>query len=72
MNKPFTHPQDTLAAATQVAEERISNIRTVRSFAGEMGEVERYRRRVDEVLRMTYQESFARGVFFGLVSGSNR
>lgn len=58
--------QDTLAAATQVAEERISNIRTVRSFAGEMGEVERYRRRVDEVLRMTYREAFARGVFFGL------
>ncbi|XP_063868346.1 ATP-binding cassette sub-family B member 10, mitochondrial-like [Scylla paramamosain] len=58
--------QDTLAAATQVAEERIGNVRTVRAFGSEAREVERYRARAEEVLQMTYRESFARGVFFGL------
>ncbi|MPC20697.1 ATP-binding cassette sub-family B member 10, mitochondrial [Portunus trituberculatus] len=58
--------QDTLAAATQVAEERIGNVRTVRAFGSEAREVQRYRARAEEVLQMTYRESFARGVFFGL------
>ncbi|XP_045123243.1 ATP-binding cassette sub-family B member 10, mitochondrial-like [Portunus trituberculatus] len=58
--------QDTLAAATQVAEERIGNVRTVRAFGSEAREVQRYQARAEEVLQMTYRESFARGVFFGL------
>ena len=39
------HPtplQDTLAAATQVAEEGIGNVRTVRAFGSEAREVQRY------------------------------
>ncbi|KAK8733379.1 hypothetical protein OTU49_006610 [Cherax quadricarinatus] len=58
--------QDTLAQSTQVAEERIANIRTVRSFAQEPREVKRYDKNIDSVLHMTYKESFARGIFFGL------
>lgn len=58
--------QDTLAAATQVAEERIGNVRTVRAFGSEAREVQRYQARAEEVLQMTYRESFARGIFFGL------
>lgn len=58
--------QDTLAQATQVAEERIASIRTVRSFAQEPLEMKRYDRNIDSVLHMTYKESLARGIFFGL------
>ncbi|XP_042215943.1 ATP-binding cassette sub-family B member 10, mitochondrial-like isoform X2 [Homarus americanus] len=58
--------QDTLAQSTQVAEERIANIRTVRSFAQEPQEVRRYDTNIDNVLRMTFKESLARGIFFGL------
>ncbi|RXG61914.1 ATP-binding cassette sub-family B member 10, mitochondrial [Armadillidium vulgare] len=57
--------QDTLAESTQVAEERISNIRTVRSFAQEMREMGEYDKQIDNVLKLTYKESLARGLFFG-------
>ena len=40
--------QDSLAASTVVAEETISGVRTVRSFAREQMEIERYRTAVDE------------------------
>ncbi|XP_045584652.2 ATP-binding cassette sub-family B member 10, mitochondrial [Procambarus clarkii] len=60
------HVQDTLAQSTQVAEERIANIRTVRSFAQEPREMKTYDSNIDSVLHMTYKESLARAIFFGL------
>ncbi|KAJ9579752.1 hypothetical protein L9F63_004589, partial [Diploptera punctata] len=58
--------QDSLAAATQVAEERIANIRTVKSFSQESLEKKAYSKKIQKVLELAYKESLARGVFFGL------
>ncbi|XP_021122092.1 ATP-binding cassette sub-family B member 10, mitochondrial isoform X1 [Heterocephalus glaber] len=57
--------QDSLAQATQLAEERIGNLRTVRAFGKEMTEVEKYTGRVDHVLQLARKEAFARAGFFG-------
>ncbi|XP_004640905.2 ATP-binding cassette sub-family B member 10, mitochondrial [Octodon degus] len=57
--------QDSLAQATQLAEERIGNIRTVRAFGKEMTEVEKYSGLVDHVLQLARKEAFARAGFFG-------
>lgn len=57
--------QDALAAASTVAQEVISNVRTVRSFAREAGEVERYSSRVQEALSMGRQMGLAYGAFQG-------
>lgn len=56
-----------MADATAVAEERISNMRTVKAFSNEMREVIAYNGKLDYVLQLAYKESFARGLFFGLV-----
>ncbi|XP_030627311.1 ATP-binding cassette sub-family B member 10, mitochondrial [Chanos chanos] len=58
--------QDALAEATQLAEERISNIRTVRAFGKEFSEVERYSERVDHVFRLGKKESAFSAGFFGI------
>jgi len=60
--------QDSLASATQVAEERISSIRTVRAFSQEELENKIYTERIHDVLSLAYKEALARGIFFGLVS----
>lgn len=57
--------QDVLAEATEVAEERLSNIRTVRAFAQEDKEVKAYVKSVDRVMGMKLREALAYGVFFG-------
>lgn len=57
--------QDVLAQATEVAEERLSNIRTVRAFAQEEKEVNTYVKSVDRVMQMKLREALAYGVFFG-------
>ncbi|XP_032804421.1 ATP-binding cassette sub-family B member 10, mitochondrial isoform X2 [Petromyzon marinus] len=57
--------QDSLAEATQVAEERIGNIRTVRSFAKEELEMQKYSSKVNYVLQLAYKEALARAGFFG-------
>ncbi|KFO34211.1 ATP-binding cassette sub-family B member 10, mitochondrial [Fukomys damarensis] len=57
--------QDSLAQATQLAEERIGNLRTVRAFGKEMMEVEKYTGRVGHVLQLARKEAFARAGFFG-------
>ncbi|MBZ3882529.1 ATP-binding cassette sub-family B member 10, mitochondrial [Sciurus carolinensis] len=57
--------QDSLAQATQLAEERIGNIRTVRAFGKELTEVEKYSHRVDRVMQLARKEAFARAGFFG-------
>ncbi|XP_057591546.1 ATP-binding cassette sub-family B member 10, mitochondrial isoform X4 [Hippopotamus amphibius kiboko] len=57
--------QDSLAQATQLAEERIGNIRTVRAFGKEMTEIEKYTNKVDHVMQLARKEAFARAGFFG-------
>nr|XP_042704273.1 ATP-binding cassette sub-family B member 10, mitochondrial isoform X2 [Chrysemys picta bellii] len=57
--------QDSLAEATQLAEERIGNIRTVRAFGQEMTEMEKYTSKVDYVLQLAKREALARAGFFG-------
>jgi ATP-binding cassette subfamily B (MDR/TAP) protein 10 len=53
-----------------VAEERIANIRTVKSFSQERRECDTYGNKLQNVLQLAYKESLARGIFFGLVSTS--
>lgn len=67
--KLFPLLQDSLASATQVAEERVANMRTVRSFSREDREVATYTSALTHVLSLAYQESRARAFFFGMVSG---
>nr|XP_031317972.1 ATP-binding cassette sub-family B member 10, mitochondrial [Camelus dromedarius] len=57
--------QDSLAQATQLAEERIGNIRTVRAFGKEITEIEKYTSNVDHVMQLARKEAFARAGFFG-------
>lgn len=57
--------QDNLAAATSIAEERISNIRTVKTFSREEREITRYKNQIDKVLGLGYTESLARAIFYG-------
>ncbi|XP_023932001.1 ATP-binding cassette sub-family B member 10, mitochondrial-like isoform X2 [Lingula anatina] len=57
--------QDSLAEATQVADERISNMRTVRAFAHEKLEMGAYNKKIQHVLDLSYKEAMARAVFFG-------
>ncbi|RNA17199.1 ATP-binding cassette sub-family B member mitochondrial [Brachionus plicatilis] len=57
--------QDVLASATDVAEEKLSNIRTVRAFAQEDKEISSYMKSIHDVLNMKYKEAFANGIFFG-------
>ncbi|KAK2489337.1 hypothetical protein MC885_004421 [Smutsia gigantea] len=57
--------QDSLAQATQLAEERIGNIRTVRAFGKEMTEIEKYTSKVGHVMDLARKEAFARAGFFG-------
>uniref|UniRef100_A0A8D0KWN0 ATP-binding cassette sub-family B member 10, mitochondrial n=1 Tax=Strix occidentalis caurina TaxID=311401 RepID=A0A8D0KWN0_STROC len=57
--------QDSLAEATQLAEERVGNIRTVRAFGQEVAEMEQYTNKVDYVLQLAKKEALARAGFFG-------
>lgn len=57
--------QDSLAQATQLAEERFGNIRTVRAFGKEMTEIEKYSSKMDCVMQLARKEAFARAGFFG-------
>jgi len=62
--------QDSLAESTQIAEERISNIRTVRAFSQENKEREAYRQGVEHVLQLSYKEAWARAIFYGFTGFS--
>lgn len=59
--------QDALADSTHVAEERISNVRTVKMFSQESREMERYEGSIKNVLKLGFKESKARAVFYGMV-----
>lgn len=54
--------QDSLAEANQVATETFSHIKTVKSFANEDGETEKYRVRLDKTFRINQIESLAYAV----------
>ena len=57
--------QDALASSTQIAEERISNIRTVRTFAKEDIEIERYGIEMKTVLKTAQKEAKVQAQFYG-------
>ncbi|XP_059213250.1 ATP-binding cassette sub-family B member 10, mitochondrial [Centropristis striata] len=58
--------QDALAQATQLAEERISNMRTVRAFGKEQSELDTYTQNADRVLSLARKEAVLRAGFFGV------
>ncbi|XP_047997509.1 ATP-binding cassette sub-family B member 10, mitochondrial [Leguminivora glycinivorella] len=58
--------QDSLAETSELAEERISNIKTVKAFSKEQAEGESYAKRIEKVLQLAYKESLAVGSFYGL------
>ncbi|KAF5901584.1 ATP-binding cassette sub-family B member 10, mitochondrial, partial [Clarias magur] len=58
--------QDALAEATQLAEERISNLRTVRAFGKELTEVRSYAEKVEYVLRLAKKEAKLTAGFYGM------
>lgn len=51
--------QESLAKANQVATETFSCMKTVRSFANEDGETERYRQRLEETYALNKKEAAA-------------
>lgn len=57
--------QDALAQATQLAEERISNIRTVRAFGKDLSEIHTYSQKTDHVLTLAKKEAVLSAGFFG-------
>merc|ERR1740128_1181661 len=58
--------QDSLASATELAEEKISNIRTVRMFGKEEKEIVAYKFRMDRVLDISMKEALIQAQFFGM------
>src|SRR5262249_59347925 len=62
-----TRVQDSLADATSVLEESLSAIRIVQSFVRENYEQLRYRKRIDQALRLAVQRSMASGGFVALI-----
>jgi subfamily B ATP-binding cassette protein MsbA len=63
-----TGVQDKVAEATAVAEEAISQIRTVQSFTQEPMERRRYADRIRESVRSALLRAQVRGVFFGVLT----
>ncbi len=60
--------QDSLAKSTAIAEEALSGIRTVRSFAAERVEVGRFRVAVEESLSLAFRRIRLAATFFGTAS----
>ena len=60
--------QDSLARSTDVAEEALAGIRTVRSFSAEGSEVARFGRAVAESLRLAMARIRIAATFFGIAS----
>lgn len=66
LKKVSTDLQSSFAVVNTTAEERISNIRTVKAFAQEKREINRYNAKLQDVLKLCYKESLYRGMFFGM------
>jgi ATP-binding cassette subfamily B protein len=60
--------QDALAAAGETAEEALSGIRTVRSFAAEPAEAARYGREIDHSFDLARRRAFVAGGFMGVAA----
>jgi len=60
--------QDALAAASEVAEETISGIRTVRSFAAEKAEAKRYSEKVQQSYFLAKHRAYAGAAFMAAAS----
>lgn len=60
--------QDALAKASEVAQEAIANLRTVRSFSKEDDEVRKYWERVDETYKLGRSKAIAYGSFAGIAT----
>ena len=60
--------QDALARSNEVAEESLSGVRTVRSFAAEGREVTRYRNAVSEALGLARKRAYMSATFMGIAS----
>lgn len=58
--------QDALAQSTHIAEEKISNIRTVKSFGKEDTEMQRYDIEMKNVLDKTLKEALVQAKFYGM------
>ncbi|XP_072931322.1 ATP-binding cassette sub-family B member 10, mitochondrial [Epargyreus clarus] len=58
--------QDSLAETSELAEEKISNIKTVKAFSKENKECESYAQRIENLLKLAYKESLAVGSFYGM------
>lgn len=55
----------------QLAEEKISNVKTVKAFSKEAKECESYGQRIEKVLQLAYKESLAVGSFYATVNLHN-
>lgn len=55
----YEETQTTLARSNEVAEEVISTMRTVRSFANEVGESFRYDKKLEDVVKIGMKRSLA-------------
>ncbi|MFO0760029.1 MAG: ABC transporter transmembrane domain-containing protein [Byssovorax sp.] len=60
--------QDALARSTEVAEEALSGIRTVRAFAAEPSEVGRYGARIDQSFQLSRTRVITASTFMGVAS----
>lgn len=62
--------QKNLGSLTKIAEERLGNVKTSQSFAGEILEVNRYNKQVRKMFETGKKESFISAAFFSSVSVS--
>ena len=60
--------QKNLGTLTKIAEERLGNVRTSQSFAGEILEVSRYNAQVRKIFALGKREAFITATYFGAVS----
>ena len=60
--------QDALARSNEVAEESLSGVRTVRSFAAESREVGRYKAAVADALKLARKRAYMSATFMGIAS----
>ena len=58
--------QKNLGTLTKIAEERLGNVRTSQSFAGEIQEVNRYNTQVRKIFDLGKREAFISATFFSL------
>lgn len=68
LRRASTGVQDQVAEATAVAEQAVSQIRTVQGFAQEPAERQRYDGRIAAAVRLALGRAVTRGVFFGAIT----